>query len=122
MAESPQVAATQKSNDNASKKKKCQDQQHKFSTVCHNEEMTNAIKHSMKEAKKYFTEHNILQILTVIGQLCASYVIGSLLVQRRFTHLQAIRFLNTAIDSLLKPMKKPRASLKSRSEETVPGE
>jgi hypothetical protein len=64
--------------------------------------MTNAIKHSMKKAKQIYTGHKILQILTVIGQLCALYVIGLLLAQRRFSNLQATKFPNTTIDSLFK--------------------
>ena len=52
MAESHDAAATQKSNNNTSKKRKWQGWQHNVSTVCHKEEMTNAIKHSMKEAKQ----------------------------------------------------------------------
>jgi hypothetical protein len=51
MTESQDTAATQKSNKNTLKTRKRQDQQHNVSTVCHNKEMTNAIKGSMKEAK-----------------------------------------------------------------------
>jgi hypothetical protein len=51
-AESHDEAATQKSNKNTSKKRKRQGQQHNVSTVCHDKEMTNAIKRSMKEAKQ----------------------------------------------------------------------
>jgi hypothetical protein len=53
-------------------------------------------------SQKNNTGHKILQNLTVIGQLCALYVIGLLLAQRQFTNLQTTKFLNTAIDSLLK--------------------
>jgi hypothetical protein len=54
-----------------------------------------------RKQNEYYTWHKILQILTVIGQLCALYVISLLLAQRQFTK-QTTRFLNTAIDSLLK--------------------
>ncbi len=73
--------------------------------MSHDEEMSHAIERAMKEAKQILHRHKILQILNVIGQLYASYVIGSLLVQRKFTNFQATRFLNTATDSLLKPTK-----------------
>ncbi len=69
MVESPDAASTQKNIDKISKKRKhqdqqqnvinkiskkrkCQDQQQNVSTVCHDKEMTNAIKRSMKEAKQ----------------------------------------------------------------------
>ncbi len=52
MAESHVTAATQKSNNNTSKKRNWQGQQHNVSTVCHGKEMTNAIKRSMKKAKR----------------------------------------------------------------------
>jgi hypothetical protein len=52
MAESHDTAATQKSNKNTSKKRKRQGWQRNVSTICHDEEMTNAIKCSMKEAKQ----------------------------------------------------------------------
>ncbi len=52
-----------------------------------------------RKQNEYYTGHKILQILTVIGRLCALYVIGSLLAQRWFTNLQMPRFLNTAIDT-----------------------
>jgi hypothetical protein len=51
MAESHDTAAAGRSNDNTSKKRKRNGQQHNVSTVCYNEEMTNAIKCSMKKAK-----------------------------------------------------------------------
>jgi hypothetical protein len=51
-AEITDAAATQKSNDNTLKKIKCQGQQQSVSTVCHDEDMRNPIKHSMKEAKR----------------------------------------------------------------------
>jgi hypothetical protein len=51
MAESHDAAATQKINNNTSKKRKRQGWQHNVSTVCHDEEMKNAIKCSMKKAK-----------------------------------------------------------------------
>ncbi len=44
MAESHDAAATQKSNKNTSKKRKRQGWQLNVSTVCHDKEMTNAIK------------------------------------------------------------------------------
>jgi hypothetical protein len=102
MAESHDAAAAQRSNNNASKKRKRHGWQHNISTVCHNKEMTNAIKHSMKKAKQILHEDKILQILSVIGQLWALYVIDLLLAQRQFTNLQITRFPNTAIDSLFK--------------------
>jgi hypothetical protein len=53
MAESHDATATQKSNENTSKKRKQQGWQHNVSTtVCHDQEMTNAIKRSLKEAKQ----------------------------------------------------------------------
>jgi hypothetical protein len=52
VAESHDAAATQKSNKNTSKKRKWQGWQHNVSTVCHDKEMLNAIKRSMKEAKR----------------------------------------------------------------------
>jgi hypothetical protein len=51
MAESHDTAATQISNNNTSRKRKRHGWQHNVSTVCHDEEMTNAIKRSMKKAK-----------------------------------------------------------------------
>jgi hypothetical protein len=51
MAENHDAAATRRSNDNISKKRKWHDWQHNVSTVCHDKEMTNAIKCSMKKAK-----------------------------------------------------------------------
>ncbi len=52
MAESHDTAATQRCNNNTSKKRKRHGWQHDVSTVCHWEEMTNAIKRSMKKAKQ----------------------------------------------------------------------
>ncbi len=52
MAESHDAAETQKSNKNTSKKRKWHGRQHNVSTVCHDNAMTNAIKCSMKEAKR----------------------------------------------------------------------
>ncbi len=52
MAESCDAAAAQRSNDNTSKKRKQHGRQHNVSTVCHDEEMTNAMKRSMKKAKQ----------------------------------------------------------------------
>ncbi len=52
MAEIHDAAVTQKSNDDTSKKRKRQGRQHNVSTVCQDKEMTNAFKHSMKEAKR----------------------------------------------------------------------
>jgi hypothetical protein len=46
------AAATPKSNNNTSKKRKRQGLQHNVSTVCHDKETTNAIKFSMKKAKQ----------------------------------------------------------------------
>jgi hypothetical protein len=44
----------------------------------HNDDITNVINQLMKEAKKTYTGHQILQIpLTNIGGLCVSYVIVS---------------------------------------------
>jgi hypothetical protein len=81
VVESPQVAATRKSNDNAAKKKKRQGQQHNFTTVCHNEEMTNAIKHSMKEAKKILhrTQHptNPHSHRAILCIICDRFIIGT---------------------------------------------
>ncbi len=51
MAESHDAAVPQKSNGNTSKKRKRQGRKHNVSTVCHDEEMTNAIKCVMKKAK-----------------------------------------------------------------------
>jgi hypothetical protein len=76
MAESHNAAAAQRSNDNTSKKRKPHGWQHNVSTVCHDEEMTNAIKRSMKKQHESYTGHKILQILTVIWQLCALHVVG----------------------------------------------
>jgi hypothetical protein len=99
-AESLDRAATQKINDITSKKRKLQKgQQQTVNNVCHDKEITNAIKHSMKESKKYYTGHKILPTHTVKGQLCALYVINSSYVQKQFTNLQTFRFLNSAIDS-----------------------
>ncbi len=50
MAESHDAAAAQRSNDNPSKKRTRHGRQHDVSTVCNDEEMTNAIKRSMKKA------------------------------------------------------------------------
>jgi hypothetical protein len=51
MAESHDAAATQRSNNNTSKKIKRHGWQHNVSTICHDKKMTNAIKCSMKKAK-----------------------------------------------------------------------
>ena len=108
-AEQPNKAAIQKSNDNASKKRKHHDESDDGATkqksnnnasmkrkcqlqVFLDNEMSNAIECAIKEAQIYYTGPNILQILSVIRQLCASYVIGSLLVQRRFTNSQNTGF------------------------------
>jgi hypothetical protein len=52
MAESHDAAAAQRRNGNSSKKRKQHGRQHNGSTVCDDEEMTNAIKHSMKKSKQ----------------------------------------------------------------------
>ncbi len=101
--ESTDAAATQKNNNNASKKRRCQCQQQNFNTMSHDEEISHAIKRAMKEAKQILHRTQNPTNHQCIGQLYASYVIGSLLVQRKFTNFQATRFLNTPIDSLLKP-------------------
>jgi hypothetical protein len=104
MAENHDTAATQRSNHNTSKKRKRHGWQHYVSTVFHHREMTNAIKCSMKKAKQILHRTQDPTNLTVIGQLCALYVIGLLLAQRQFANLQMTRFPNTAIDSLFKHM------------------
>ena len=70
MAENHDTAATQRSNNNTSKKRKWHGWQHNVSTVCHDEEMTNAIKHSMKKAKQILhrtqdpaNSHYLLRVL-----------------------------------------------------------
>jgi len=52
MAESHDAAAAQRRNDKTSKKRKWHGWQHNVSTVCHDKEMTNAIKRSMKKATR----------------------------------------------------------------------
>ncbi len=81
MAESHDAAAAQRSNNNTSKKKKRHGQQHNVSTVCHNEEMTNAIKRSMKKAKRILhrtqdpaNPHCHRALLCII---CDQFIIGT---------------------------------------------
>ena len=98
-AESTDKATKRKGNDNALKKKKCQHQ------VSHDKEMSNAIERAMKEAKQILhrTQHttNPHSHKAIVCIVCDQFIIGT----ERFTNLQATRFLNTAIDSLLKPTK-----------------
>jgi hypothetical protein len=82
MAESHDTAATQKSNNNTSKKRKQQGWQHNVSTVCHNEEMTNAIKRSVKKAKQILhrtqdpaNPHNCHRAIVCI--ICDWFIIGT---------------------------------------------
>jgi hypothetical protein len=80
-AESPEAAVTRKTNNNASKKRKRQGQQQNFSTTSHNEEMTNAIKHSMKEVKKILhrTQHptNPHSHRAIVCIICDRFIIGT---------------------------------------------
>ncbi len=73
--ESIDAAAKRKSNDNASKKKKCQC---KFS---HDEEMSNAIERAMKEAKKILhrTQHptNPHSHKAIVCIICDRFIIGT---------------------------------------------
>jgi hypothetical protein len=81
MAESHDTAATQKNNGNTSKKRKRQGWQHNVSTVCHNEEMANAIERSMKKAKQILHRtHNPANPhchRAIVCILCDWFIVGT---------------------------------------------
>ncbi len=81
MAESCDAAATQKSNNNTSKKRKRQGWQHNVSIVCHDKEMTNAIKHSMKKSKQILHRTqdpaNPLCHRAIVCITCDQFIIGT---------------------------------------------
>ncbi len=81
MAESHDAAATQKSNNNTSKMRKRQGWQHNVTTVCHDKEMTNAIKCSMKKAKRilHWTQdpENPHCHRAVVCIICNWFIIGT---------------------------------------------
>jgi hypothetical protein len=101
-AESHDAAATQKSNNNTSKIRKGQGWQHNVSTVCHDKEMTNAIKRSTKKAKRILHRTqdpaNPHCYRAIVRIKCDLVIIGTEMIDK----LTTTRFLNTAKDSLFK--------------------